>query len=59
MSATTQILIEQISQLKERIASARRLGQNTAELETQCSELSKKLTAASEALNEGRQILKG
>ena len=59
MSATTQILIEQISQLKERIASARRLGQDSSDLEAQCAELSKKLVSASEALNESRQILKG
>jgi hypothetical protein len=59
MSATTEMLVEQINQIKERMASARRSGQDTRELENQCSELSNKLNVALNSLNEGKQILKG
>lgn len=59
MSATTEMITEQLSQLKERMASARRRGEPTEDLERQHSELLTRLTVASAALNEGKQLLKG
>lgn len=59
MSATTELLVEQINQIKERIASARRKGQDPRELELECAELSSRLNVALHALNENKQILKG
>lgn len=59
MSATTEMLVEQINQIKEKISSARRSGSDTRDLENQCSELSNKLNLALSSLNENKQILKG
>jgi hypothetical protein len=59
MSATTEYLIEQINQVKEQMASARRGGLDTAILEAKHSELLSKLNNANNALNENKQILKG
>ena len=59
MSATTEMIIEQINQIKEKMASARRSGRDTIELEIQHSELTQKLAKAVGALNENKQILKG
>lgn len=59
MSATTEILTEQINQMKERISMARRAGKDCSELEQQCADLLQRLSLASGALNENKQILKG
>jgi hypothetical protein len=59
MSATTEMIAEQLSQLKERMASARRRGEPTDDLERQHVDLLTRLNAASAALNEGKQLLKG
>lgn len=59
MSATTEILIEQINQIKEKLASSRRSGKDTSDLEAQHSELTQRLALAVVALNENKQILKG
>ncbi len=58
MSATTEIITEQIAQLKERIASGRRSGSDVSDLELKVSELSRQLMSAA-ALNESKNILKG
>jgi hypothetical protein len=58
MPATTELLTEQLSQLKEKIASGRRVGVDVSELEVKAQELSQKLMSAI-ALNESKQILKG
>jgi hypothetical protein len=58
MSATTELLTEQLTQLKERIASGRRKGTDVSDLETKASELSKQLMSAI-ALNESKQVLRG
>lgn len=58
MSATTEIITEQIAQLKERIASGRRSGFDVSDLELKVSELSRQLMSAA-ALNESKNILKG
>jgi hypothetical protein len=59
MPATTEMLTEQITMLREKIAVKRREGSDVSELEHQANELSKRLASASAALNESRQILKG
>lgn len=59
MSATTEMLIEQINQVKEKLSSARRQGLDTTELENTHTDLAKKLARASSAINENKQILKG
>ena len=59
MPATTEMLTEQITQLKEQISSKKKNGLDTLELEQQVSELTRRLMSASAALNENRQILKG
>jgi len=59
MSATTEMLAEQINQIKERISMARRSGRDSSELEQQHSDLIQRLSVASSALNENKQILKG
>jgi len=59
MSATTEMILEQLSQLKERMSSARRKGEETDDFERQYNELLTRLNAASSALNEGKQLLKG
>lgn len=59
MSATTEILTEQINQIKEKLAAARRSGKDTSDLEAQHTELTQKLVRAAGALNENKQILKG
>jgi hypothetical protein len=58
MSATTELLTEQLTQLKERIASGRRKGTDVSDLEAKASELSKQLMSAI-ALNESKQVLRG
>ena len=59
MSATTEILTEKITQLKEKISIERRAGRDTTLLERQCSEFLSQLNQASTALNENKQLLKG
>ena len=59
MSVTTEILTEQLSQIKERILSARRKGEPTEELERQHNDVMTRLNSASKALIEGKQLLKG
>jgi len=59
MSATTEILTEKISQLKEKISIERRAGRDITLLEKQCSDAITQLNQASTALNEGKQLLKG
>lgn len=59
MSATTEMILEQINQIKERISSVRRIGKDASDLEAQHEELTKKLANANSALYENKQILKG
>jgi hypothetical protein len=58
MSATTEMITEQIAQLKERISFGRRSGTDVSDLELKVSELSRQLMSAA-ALNESKNILKG
>ena len=59
MSATTELLMEQVQELKLRIAALEIVGENTDELKKKLLILQEKLFSASQALNESKQILKG
>jgi hypothetical protein len=59
MSATTEIITEQLHKLKEQIDTGRKNGQDVGALISRYDALSKQLTAAASALNESKQILKG
>ena len=59
MSATSEIIAEQIRQLKEKIKEAKEAGQDATSLEEQHAELSKKFSTVTQALNEGKSLLKG
>lgn len=58
MSASTQLLLEQITQQEDAIRAAAESGHDT---KTMCEELKRlrtRLAAASQALNENKQLLK-
>lgn len=59
MSATTQSLMEQVEELRVTIALKEMKGEDVSSLKEKLSSLHEKLLIASQALNEGRQILKG
>lgn len=59
MSATTELITEQIIQLKSKIETARKNGEDVTSLLSQHETLMRQLNAASQALNENKQILKG
>lgn len=59
MSATTEIITEQIMHLKSKIDAAKRNGEDVTSLLIQHENLLRQLNVASQALNEGKQILKG
>lgn len=59
MSATSELIAEQIRQLKVRIEEATSRGEDTSSLEREQAELSQRFVAATKALNEGRSVLKG
>lgn len=58
MSATTELLVEQIRKLQVELDSARLNGGPVSELERQLGELNKQLTVSQQALTESK-ILKG
>jgi len=59
MSATTELITEQIIQLKSKIETARKNGEDVTSLLSQHETLMRQLSVASQALNENKQILKG
>ena len=59
MSASTERLVEQIRATEEAIKAADVSGHDSSGLKTDLRHLQRKLQVASEALTEGRQILKG
>ena len=59
MSATTELLLEQIRQQEDAIRAAAETGHDTKSMREELGRLKKRLAQASEALNEGKQILKG
>jgi len=59
MSATLELLVEELRILEDKIIILRSEGVNVSDLEDKKLELTKKLLSASQALAEGRNILKG
>ena len=59
MSATTEILVEQIKVMEEAIASANAKGWDSSRLEEDLRNLRVKLTSTVSMLNENINILKG
>lgn len=59
MSATTELLLEQIRQQEDAIRAAAESGHDTKSMREELKRLRQRLAQASEALNEGKQILKG
>lgn len=58
MSATSELLAEQVRQTDEQIAEARKAGRNTDELIALRDALVERLSRANQALTEGKQLLK-
>lgn len=59
MSATTELLLEQIRQQEDAIRAAAESGHDTKSMREELKQLKTRLAAANQALNEGKQILKG
>jgi flagellar hook-associated protein FlgK len=59
MSATSELLAEQVRNIEEQIVESERKGVDCSELIERRNELAKKLSTVNSALNEGKQILKG
>lgn len=59
MSASTERLVEQIRACEAAIASSEAQGLDASSLKSDLKQLQRKLQVASEALTEGKQILKG
>lgn len=59
MSATTEKIVEQISAVKHEINAALKEGKDISILINQHDALMRQLSAASQALTETKQILKG
>lgn len=59
MSATTELLLEQIRQQEDAIRAAAESGHDTRSMREELGRLKKQLAQANQALNEGKQILKG
>jgi len=61
MSATTEILLEQIKKTEEALTEARAAGDTVAlvRLQESLKKLHIQFTSSSQALNEGRSVLKG
>lgn len=59
MSATTQALLEQLEELRIAIAVKQVRGEDVSDLVTKMSGLQEKLSVASQALNESKQLLRG
>ena len=59
MSATTQSLMEQVEELRTSITVKEMRGEDVTQLKESLRSLQERLFAASQALNENKQILKG
>lgn len=59
MSAATETLVEQIRLVEETIALVESQGKDTSLLKADLKHLQRKLQTCSEALTEGKRILKG
>ena len=59
MSATSELIMEQITAVKAQISAAEQRGEDTKPLMEQYRSLWDQYTAALKSLNENKQILKG
>jgi|LauGreDrversion4_2_1035121.scaffolds.fasta_scaffold953449_2 hypothetical protein len=59
MSATTQLLMEQLEELRNTIVAKQLKGEDVTDLITRLVMLQEKLLQATQTLNESKQILKG
>ena len=59
MSASTENLVEQIRQTELAIVTAESAGYDASSLKRDLQHLQRKLQTASEALTEGKRVLKG
>ena len=59
MSASTELLLEQITEQEDAIRAAAESGHDTKSMCEVLKRLRQRLAAASQALNENKQILKG
>mgnify|MGYP000042841709 CR=1 FL=1 len=59
MSATTELLSEQIKQTEDAIVQAKDAGLDTTSLEKQLVELRERFQRANEGVNDNKQLLKG
>jgi len=59
MSATSEILAEQLRSIDEQIKQLEATGGDTTGLRKKRAQISEQFQAASQALNEGRTVLKG
>lgn len=58
MSATVELLLEQIEQQEHAIKAAAESGHDTKTMREELKQLHQKLANANKALNEGKQLLK-
>lgn len=59
MSATTELLSEQIKQTEDAIVQGRDAGLDTSSLEKQLQDLRERFQRANEGVNDNKQLLKG
>jgi Mg2+ and Co2+ transporter CorA len=59
MSASTELILEQITQQEDAIRAAAESGHDTKTMRDELKQLRARLTQANNALNEGTRILKG
>ena len=59
MSATTQILLEQLEEIKMLISLRQLRGEDAADLFIKMKDIQERLLSANQTLNEAKQILKG
>jgi hypothetical protein len=59
MSASTELLLEQIKQQEDAIMAAAESGHDTKSMVEELRRLRERLRVANQALNENKQILKG
>lgn len=58
MSASTELLLEQITQQEDAISAAAELGHDTESMRKELKRLHQCLAQANQALNESKQLLK-
>ena len=59
MSATSELILQELQEIEKKIQEANDAGLDDSLLLEQKSKVLKRFKAATEALNEGKQVLKG